>query len=98
MEILFSCGIQKYLFSHNSEVKNLLRRVAVVATVGDFLLYLSVFLSHWLQMKVGFVAGTVIHVDFVLSPLGQFLLWRCKQSTFLCLPGVSSFSVKLTNF
>lgn len=85
MEILFSCGIQKYLFSHNSEVKNLLRRVVVVATLGKFLLYLSVFLSHWLQIKVGFVAGTVICVDFVLSLLGQFLLWWLKQSTFLCL-------------
>lgn len=73
-KVYFSVGFRSLFFSRNSEVKNLLR-IVVVATVGDFLLYLSVFLSQWLQTKVGFVAGTLIHVDFVLSLLGQFLLW-----------------------
>lgn len=74
-KVYFSVGFRSLFFSRNSEVKNLLRIVVVVATVGDFLLYLSVFLSQWLQTKVGFVAGTLIYVDFVLSLLGQFLLW-----------------------
>lgn len=73
-KVYFSVGFRSLFFSRNSEVKNLLR-IVVVATVGDFLFYLSVFLSQWLQTKVGFVAGTLIHVDFVLSLLGQFLLW-----------------------
>lgn len=74
-KVYFSVGFRSLFFSRNSEVKNLLRIVVVVATVGDFLLYLSVFLSQWLQTKVGFVAATLTHVDFVLSLLGQFLLW-----------------------